>query len=579
MNAQTGVLGGADTAVLNWVIRHRRGLLVAMLALLHLMILQGVEDVFGRTLLLAHFGLFLIWQPFVQAESRVGNAKLLVMLLAVVTAVVFVSWWLLIVWLMLLAGIVGGRVFYHTGRLSKLFYLLALVYLMLVLLVIAVPHVIPQALASARPFTDLAHFGFPLIILLMAFLPGGDEESLPAEAIDLAYSIFVILLLSVLVLGSSALMLLRGTGYIESLLTMVMAGAAMLLLLSWVWNPSAAFSGIGAIASRYLLSVGLPLEQWLHDLAELAQREPNSIRFVEQACAEMVRQLAWVRGGIWQAEGRRGEFGTPSGKETTFTHGDLSLTLHTEQNLPPALVWHFNLVAQLLAEFHRAKCRDRQLRELAYLQAIHETGARLTHDVKNLLQTLNTLIFAGDRERDATNEPYRRLLDRQLPMIAQRLQQTMEKLGQPGLDQGGRVDASAWWASATERYRGLNVSFEQRADPSGIALPGDLFNSALENLLQNALGKRTVSETSGIVVTIDVDDGMAQLWVCDSGEPVPEEIVVDLGKRPVPSETGLGIGIYQLARTARLYQYRLELLVNRPGKVCFALQPAPGEAD
>ncbi len=573
MNTEAGSDSSQHSVVLVWMAQHRRVLLVVMLALLHLALMQKITGFTGRTFLVAHFGVFLLWQPFVQAGARVPARQLGGMIAVLALTVAFLSWWLMTLWLMLLAGIVGGRIFFFHSRTTKAFYLLALIYLMAVLLVFAVPQMIPRSQESVDPFVALARYGFPLLILTMALLPSDGANDSPTEAIDLAYSLFIILLLAVLVLGSVAVMLQEGVGYIQALLIMVFAGAAMLMLLSLAWNPSAGFSGLGAMASRYLLSVGLPLEQWLHDITALAQRELDPIRFLDQACREMVARLSWISGGVWRTEGKTGAFGGSRGVETTFSQDKLVLTLYTQQPMPPALVWHFNLVAQLLAELHRAKQQQQQLRDMAYMQAIHETGARLTHDVKNLLQSLNMLIFAADIDKRDNNTQYRRLLDRQLPQISLRLQQTMDKLGQPEFERGELVSAVDWWRQMEERYTTEGVEFELRGTIDAARLPAELFTAAAENLLQNAMNKRAVCADIKISITLDVSLTPARMCVCDSGAELAGDVAADLGKRPVASETGLGIGLYQLARNAHLYGYRLELVANRTGNVCVGLTP------
>ena len=573
MNTEAKAANSDRSAVLDYVARHRRTLLVVMLALLHITLMQGITGFLGRTLLVAHFGIFLLWQPFVQAGARVPARQLGGMIAVLALTVTFLSWWLMILWLMLLAGIVGGRIFFFHSQKAKVFYLLALIYLMAVLLVFAVPQIIPRPQESVGPFIALARYGFPMLIAAMALIPAGGTNDSPTEAIDLAYSLFVILLLAVLVLGSVALMLLEGVGYIQALLIMVFAGAAMLMLLSFAWNPSAGFSGLGAMASRYLLAVGLPLEQWLHGITALAQREPDPIHFLDQACREMVARLSWIGGGVWRTEGKEGRFGGSGGVETTFSQNKLVLTLYTQQPMPPALIWHFNLVAQLLAELHRAKHQAQQLRDMAYMQAIHETGARLTHDVKNLLQSINTLIFAANIDKRDSSAQYRRLLDRQLPQISLRLQQTMDKLVQPELEQSEMVMAADWWHQMEERYAVEGVLFESRGELGVAKLPAELFTTAAENLLQNAMNKRTVNADIEIRITLDVELPPVRIWVCDSGAELAGDLAADIGKRPVASETGLGIGLYQVARNAHLYGYRLELVVNRPGNVCVGLVP------
>ena len=47
-----------------------RALFLLMLVLLQLAAIRGPEDSWARGLMLAHFGLFIMWQPFMQAGSR-----------------------------------------------------------------------------------------------------------------------------------------------------------------------------------------------------------------------------------------------------------------------------------------------------------------------------------------------------------------------------------------------------------------------------------------------------------------------------------------------------------------------------
>lgn len=98
----------------------------------------------------------------------------------------------------------------------------------------------------------------------------------------------------------------------------------------------------------------------------------------------------------------------------------------------PALRWHYDLIVRLLAEFYLGKWRARELQRLSYIEAIHETGARLTHDVKNLLQSLETLCVAANEAGNAPSPRFGEMLRRQLPEISARLRQTLNKLVEPG---------------------------------------------------------------------------------------------------------------------------------------------------
>jgi hypothetical protein len=52
---------------------------------------------------------------------------------------------------------------------------------------------------------------------------------------------------------------------------------------------------------------------------------------------------------------------------------------------------------------------------------------------------------------------------------------------------------------------------------------------------------------------------------------VPDAIESQLLRGPVPSERGLGIGLYQAARQAEAAGYSLSLETNRDGEVSFTL--------
>jgi signal transduction histidine kinase len=254
-----------------------------------------------------------------------------------------------------------------------------------------------------------------------------------------------------------------------------------------------------------------------------------------------------------------------------FREGELALTLATQQPLAPLLVWHFNLVAQLIAKFYISKKRDRELRDMAYMQAVHETGARMTHDVKNLLQSLNALLFVIDESGEVSSARAQPLLRRQLPLIAQRLQQTLDKLNVPETVTGELTSAETWWRDLRDRYETRAVHFQSLGDLSGM-LPAGLFNSASENLLQNALDKRAGEPGIDIVVTLDMQQ-QPVLTVTDSGSPMSAARAADIGLRPVASENGLGIGLYQLARFATMLNYVFEVASNLPGEVSFRLAP------
>ncbi len=551
-------------------LNQRRWLLLSLLGLLHLLLLQGIESWVGRTLLVGHIGLFILWQPFVRAEQRLSGLQLAIIVLAVAGAAVWISWWLMIFWVMVLAGIVGGKIFFFAARWTKALYLLVLIYLSCVLLIFLVPQILPQPFVVPQTFLRLAEYYLPGVFIVMALLPVEQEREDASEAVDFIYSAFMFLVLAVLVLGSIAAMLLTNRNYIESLIQTILLLAGVLFVLAWAWNPRAGFAGLNTIFSRYLLSVGMPFERWLHHLADHAQREDQPDRFLDEAMSAML-SLPWVVGGEWHAASRSGRFGRMEGRSNEFRHHTLTIAIYTRYPLGPSLVWHFDLLAQLLGEFYEAKLRGQELQQLSYVKAIHETGARLTHDVKNLLQSLNTLCFAAAREGDEASPQFQALLKRQLPVISQRLQQTIAKLKQPAVETAQYVPLARWWAGLLARYAQSGVIFEPESLAGETMIPTTLFNSVAENLLENALAKRQMQADLQVRVSM-VMEAPLTFSVWDNGVAVAAEVAADLFRNPVASDAGLGIGLYQAARHAEFYGYALSIGSNQSGNVRFELR-------
>src|SRR5258708_7798000 len=279
--------------------RHWRLVVVAMLALLHVAVVRGVADPWARALLLAHLGLLLLWQPFVRAEQRISPAQGLVLILGVFIVVVRLDWWLLAFWVVVLAGLVGGKVYQHTARWQRRSYLAVFVYLVALLAVVILPEVAPRR-EIAPEIRRYAEYALPLLFAPIAFFPVEQEAAESTQVIDFFYSVFLMLVLVVVILGSFTLMTLGHTGYIEALASTVTLVGGAVLLIALAWNPRSGFAGLNVFFSRYLFSIRLPMERWLHFLAELSQLEARPERFLSEAVAALAR-LPWISGLTWRA--------------------------------------------------------------------------------------------------------------------------------------------------------------------------------------------------------------------------------------------------------------------------------------
>ncbi len=550
--------------------RHWRFVVIAMLALLHVVALRGVSDDGARVLLLAHLGLLLLWQPFLHGERQVTLVQALFIALFAAVLVLWLNWWLLATWTVVLAGLVGGKVFLHQARWQRRFYLLVFAYLVALLVIIVLPEIAPRQ-EIAPEIRAYAALGLPALFALMALTPAEPDPPESAQVIDFFYSIFLMLMLSVVILGSFAFMTLGRTGYLEALTYIVFVIAGVLLAIGLAWNPRTGYAGLNVFVSRHLFSIGLPIEKWLQFLAELSHAESRPDRFLVEAVAALAR-LPSVQGVTWRSGAERGDAGSHSPHAVEFSNRELALTIYSRYRTSPALHGHLRLLGQLLGEFHLAKLREQELRQASYMQAVHQTGARVTHDVKNLLQSLKVLCSVAGAEGGDSPEVLA-LVRRQLPAITQRLAATLDKLQRPGEEGEARVPAAEWWEALVRQYQGRGVEFSADALATASELPRALFDSVADNLLQNALAKRPGQP--GVRIHAALSGGNAiGLRVCDTGHAVLEDLAKSLLRAPVPSDSGLGIGLYQAARQAEAAGYELRLESNRDGEVCFALRRA-----
>lgn len=556
-----------------WLTRAQPWLLLGVLTSLHLLLWLDDDRLFGRALLLPHLGLLLLWQPLLRAQSRIEWP-----VLAALCALVGVFLWFygplaLSLWLLLLAGLVGGKVFFSRSRGPRIYYLGALAYLITALLTIALPRALPPGLPVPPGIDTLGLWLAPVALTVMLLVPGRERADRDREVLDFVSGTFVLLLLAVLVLGTLAAMQLADVDYLRALLATLGVLASALMVMGWAWNPRAGFGGVSVAFTRYVLSLALPYERWLESLASLSQEESRPEEFVARA-ANRLLALPLISGGEWRtrsganaAPPRR--FGEVAAHRQDFEHPLLDLTLYTARPLSGGLLWHFNLLVQLLGQFYQAQLRTEELRRLSYLSAIHDTGARLTHDVKNLLQSLNTLCFAAREATDPDSAARANaLLARQLPVISARLEATLDKLRRPQPVDGEWTPAPEWLQATAAHFAGQGVMVEGMTEPDQL-LPGALYTTVAENLVGNALQKRLAEPGIAIVLRLGGD----RLSVEDSGSAIAVDLAENLLQAPVASASGLGVGLYQSALLARASGFRLQLDHNGNGCVRFVLAP------
>lgn len=553
-----------------WVLTSR-WLSFAMLVLLHLALWLDIQHPWGRAILLAHLGVFMVWQPLWRGETKLSVKHVVGILTVSLVALIWLNWWVLAFWLGGLFSLVGGRVFAFSSRWQRMYYLLMMAYLLAVLLLFVAPQMfgIPM-------FEETAHGVLSLVLLIpllvMAALPVESESSNETQAVDFFYVLLLFLLLALLVLGSLASMMLGHLSYFPALLRTLTILAVALFALGILWSPRMGFAGLQTSFSRYVLSIGTPLEEWLKKIAAAAKQEHTPVAFIERATAYLV-EMPSIVGMAWLCEEGHGNLGVSSLHRVELVEEDLVLTLFSRQAISPTVLLHMRLLAQVLGHFYQAKRREQHLREITRQQTIYETGARLTHDLKNMLQSLFALTSVA--QHDAVKaQP---ILKNQLPILTQRIESLLTKLKAPGEgDEESLVPLENWWEGVRQRHQHRGVEWiweggsgeEQAAmRPNCKLIPAPLFDCVLDNLFENACNKR-LSEPH-IRIEVHLKPEPLHIEIIDTGSAVPDNIARNLLRTVVPSENGLGVGMYQAARWAQQLGYRLSLKSNRAGSVIF----------
>jgi hypothetical protein len=550
--------------------RSEHRLLALMLVLLHIALWWDFPGAISRSLMLAHLGAFLLWQPLWSRDSHIERGSLALFSMLTVAFTVWLNWWLIAFWLILLLGLVGARV--GQRRTDRAAYMIGGFFLGFELLIRVVPEMFAVSSISADISKPLGYALFSLPVLL-AIISGEARPARDTAPVDFLYGLTVALLVIVLVLGTLLSMYHFGAPYPVALFQTVIGIALFLLAISWLWTPFAGFAGFGQMWTRYLLNIGTPFERWLREISRLAAQRQTAEQFLKDALAQIVG-LPWVSGCEWKFNGQSGLQGVITEHSLEIETRELRLVIFTPRPITTALQLHGQLLVQLVADFHQAKRREIELAQKAHLQAIHETGARVTHDIKNLLQSMYAMTGAVQHGAQSRPAELQELLAKQLPQLTQRLQLALDKLQAPQTANVGHREMSDWWEALKRRNDADGVHFNASLEANPL-IPSDCFDSVLENLLENARYKRKTEPHVQITVSAHAQADFISITVLDSGSRVDSHIAASLFSGPVRSASGLGIGLFQAQAQAQEVGYELRLSRNEHEAVEFEFHGCP----
>ena len=539
-------------------------LLGLMLFSLLMAIFIGPENNLSYSLLIIHFGLFLLWQPILKREKSFNWLNLSLLTTFILGFIFWFNLWLSAFWMLLLLSLLTGRIF--TRGIGRAAYGLAVIVLFLELILIINPDLY-ELPALSRQLKSPAEILLLCLPLTLVFIPPRETQPLH---IDFIRGFSVVILTLFLCMGSVLTTFSSHTPYLQSLVITILIAASFLFATAVLWTPRAGFSGFAQLWEKYLLNIGGPFEEWISRLAAIEAN--TSIRpehFLQTSIQHLISR-DWICGIHWKGDNQDHFSGKQSSHIVDFGDEKLKITLYAYSPIGPALLLHTKVLLNVLSFYYNAKVQEQQLIKQAHLRAIYETGAKLTHDVKNVLQSTQTMTQIV-LDKDTSLNDVQIILQQQLPLLTQRLKTTLDKLTDPTKETSKVAAISTWWDQLKVRYNQRNINFSDNLD-CDFDIPIDTYDSIIENLLENARSKRILDPNIEINVELVCHNNHARLTVCDSGKAMPEHLASILFTMPLDSEDGFGIGLYQSQQQARHQNMELELYENIDGRVCFKLE-------
>jgi len=549
---------------------HEHRLLGLMLFSLIAASLLSDSDTIAKSFLVAHFGIFLLWQPVIKQQASFTAKQVTALLLIIFAFIYWFNPWLNAFWTLLLLTLLTGHIF--ARGMARAAYGLAVIVLFLELVLFTTPELfnLPAISSSLKTIFNSTLLLAPLVLL---FLPASQSDT---KQVDFIRGFLVVLLVMFLCMSSVLISLTTHQAYIESLAISVIILSLFLLLTAFLWTPRAGFKGLAQVLENYLLNIGGPFEQWFTHMSALESNTSlNSSNFLEKSLEHLLQQH-WISGIYWSTENDNGLKGKKASHQVRLDDKKLTVIIYTYTPVGPSLTFHSKLQLSILAFYYRAKLQEQQIIKQAHMQAIYETGSKLTHDVKNILQSTKTMSQIIN-DNDADIQEIVTLLKKQMPILNQRLNTTLEKLKAPSKKEAsdsGIINTGSilqWWEQLQLRYTESHIIFSSHIDKD-IEIPTDVFTTVFENLLDNARSKRIREPNLEIFINLTNTDNQIRLSVTDTGSAISEQIKQQLFKEVVSSQDGFGIGLYQSYQLAKNNGYDLSVSENTDNNVCFTLK-------
>ncbi len=487
---------------------------------------------------------------------------------ALAAAAFYFRGWPMMAWICVLAGYGLGASLASRGRLERLAFTLQVLLCLVLLFFTVLPDTLRISGVAGREdlwLVTVIAFAAWAVIHAGSALDTGQSRVEPVTCM-----LFILLCCLMTSVTALAVLSQPQLDYLAVVLVVVVVALALSGAAWLLWAPLIG-EGLSAVFFRHVLSLGVPFDDWMEEMNALAAASRDEADFWLRAM-ELMRERAELSGIGWSEGDEDVGVGRLEGHVVRLPVTERGLRLYSPGRVLPTRSFSLWLLARVAHEYRLSKGREERLTAEATMRSVHERGARTTHDIKNLLHAINLLCSPG---RDGRDGDFGERSREQLRSLAARLETTLASLGEAGAgdEGGGLISLRAWWEGAVRRHASDAVSFRRDKDvDDGERVPAELFDRALENLLHNAL--RKAGRGGGLDVSVELGEGPS-LTVRDSGSPIPQATASRLFRAPVPSDEGMGIGLFQLATSATGLGYGVSVASNRQGDVALRLSRLP----
>ncbi len=547
-------------------------ILAAILLLLHGLTWSFADKFIHFSMMFVLYGLFFMWQPLWGKDTKINTTPSFVVIILLLTFSYYFQNESLILFSLIVSGLLGSRLF--SQNTSRAFDLLAMSILVTEMAIGIIPDTFAQIELPVQ-FTSLIQTLLLIPILGFFFAPSPDRAQQPRSQIDFMHGLLTATLIFLALLGGIVINILYGVDYLDGLLLTVFIVSTLSIGISWFWNPGVGYSGLGVLWNRYAMTIGGPFETWINTLTTLIEESYISASEFLQAACEHLIENDWLNGIQWQFKGFTIASGSRNG--AVFHHKlteQILVTIYFKSDPGKALQQHTILLIRMAYQFYLAKLNQDKMRAQEHFETIHHTGARLTHDIKNILQSIKTSIDIVQATPEDKQQKSNKLLRQNLDQISRRLESTLDKLKSPEISTSIKIISLDEWVRrfiSEHAYPWLTVNQDISLNQ---AVPCELFDSVISNLISNTQNKKNVSQ---VIIDITANSEMIVITICDDGEQMNPDLEKNLFIKPISSGEGMGIGLYQSAIMARSFNFELELANNEEGKVCFSLFQHLGE--